>query len=199
MCPVIETVKLIHAVGPRHIGTSFVMSRGVTPATITGIGHDAHHVAIASLHLGIVVQMRHDERSEDSIFLSRLSDVSQCPGVGLTSIATAYDAYATVSAIFIPREEVHTDETDSQLLIVLEESVDILLCALLGADHPCEPLILGLRVLHLCAAIIDNLPKGAVGSLNGSVKRAMNPERVVIDSQLETLGSTLGRKVLQRR
>ena len=102
MRPVSKSVKLVVAVWPVGIRLTLVLCRAVPPSTAAGVAYDAHHIAIASLQFGIIIHMRHNERGEDAILLCRLSDISQCTGIALASISSAYDSHYAVLAVLIP-------------------------------------------------------------------------------------------------
>ena len=102
MRPISKAVKLIVAVGPVGIRLTFVLCRAVPPATAAGVTNDAHHIAITSLQFGVVIHVWHYKRGEDTVFLSRLGDISQGTSITLTTISTSYDANAAVLAILIP-------------------------------------------------------------------------------------------------
>ena len=198
MRPIGKAVKLVVAVGPVGVRLALVLRRAVPPATAAGITNDAHHIAIASLQLGIIIHVWHDKRSENAIFLCRLCNVSQGTGIVLTAIATSYDTNTAVLAVLIPREEVHTDEVHTQFLVMLEESVDIFLATRILGHSPVEPLVFGARVLHSSLPVVIQVGKGIVCSLNPCFTRTVNPQRVVIYTQFEPLGLALGHEVFQR-
>ena len=154
MRPVSKAVKLIVAVGPVDIRLTFVLCRAVPPATATSVTYYAHHITITSLQFGVVIHVWHYKRGEDTVFLSRLGDISQGTSITLTTISTSYDTYAAVFAVLIPREEVHTDEIHPEVLIMLEETVDIFPASGILSYCPMKPLVFRTGILHCSLTII---------------------------------------------
>ena len=154
MRPISKAVKLVVAVRPISIRFTLVLSRAVPPATATCIANDAYHVAVTRLKFGIVIHVRHNKRSEDAILLCRLGDVSQSTGIAFATIATADDTHTAVFAVFVPREEVHTDEFNAEFFVVLEESVDVFFAAGILSHSPVEPFVFRAGVHYLSRALV---------------------------------------------
>ena len=142
--------------------------------------------------------MRHHQRSEDTVFLGCLGDIGHGSGIALTAIATANDTHTSVLAVLIPGEEVHADKVYTEILVVLEESVDIFLASGILGHGPMKPVILYTGVLNLRLSIIIEVGKGIVGSFNLGLTGTVNPERVVIHAEFQSLGLAFGHQVFQR-
>ena len=72
------------------------------PPAIACIGHDAHHVTVFCLDLGIIKEMGHHQRGEDAIFLGSLGNVSKGSGVALTAVTSAHRTDIAILAVLIP-------------------------------------------------------------------------------------------------
>ena len=119
--------------------------------------------------------------------------------IALATIATTSDTDVAILSILIPREEVHSDELYTHLLVMLEEAIDILLATGILGYSPREIHVLGsrMRQLVLILAIIEEVVEGIFRAFYLGFSWTMNPERIVIDTQFQALRLTLGCNVLK--
>ena len=138
--------------------------------------------------------MRHDEGDIDAVLTGVLIDPLHPTHIALTAIATV-DLVAVVHTVFIPREEVHTDEVHAHISVVLEEGLEVLLSSRVIGEHPTELIILrGVEDILILLGIVAQATDGdAVSTWDDRIGIAIvQPEGIVVDPELEPLSLELG-------
>ena len=137
--------------------------------------------------------MRHDEGDIDAVLTGVLIDPLHTTHIALTAIATV-DLVAIVHTVFIPREEVHTDEVHAHISVVLEEGLEVLLCSRVIGEHPAELIVLrGVEDILILLGIVAQATDGdAVSTWDDRIGIAIvQPEGIVVDPELEALSLEL--------
>ena len=142
--------------------------------------------------------MGHHQRGKDAVFLGRLGYVGQGACVRLAAVTAAYGAHVAVLAVLVPRQEVHADVFHTQVVVMLEESVDVLTCAGIVGHYPVEPAVVGLGIHHLGGAVIIQRAEIIVCAPDGRIARAVYPQGIVVHSQFQAPGLAFVGQVLQR-
>ena len=169
------------------------------PATAPRITNDTRHITILTLQSRILMHIGHYQRSKYTVFLCSLTDILQSKFIILSSVPfTFYGIHTAVVPVFIITKKVHTDKVHTKILIIFKEAVDVLLSAFMTCYYPPEAIV-GVRIKYIIFTLLITqiLEGNIISTLYNGFFRTMYPQRIVIDTQFQSLSLAHFRKFLQ--
>ena len=159
----------------------------MAPASVEGISAETELIAFDKFQYLAVdfLEGRHHYGSEDAISLGRFADILQGKFILFPAISLARHTPGSVSG-FEETHKVHPNIFHTDGLVIFEEAIDEFLATFVAWNCPREG-IFAFRLEDFVGAVVTKGSEFVSGSIHIHIVISVNPERVVIDSQFETL------------